>query len=64
MARSLRSFAYTTSYHVTMRCNNQAFGLRLSPGDGGRDQSGLFAVGRACRPCRFPAQASCHYWHD
>jgi hypothetical protein len=29
MARSRRSFASATSYHVTMRCNNQAFDLPL-----------------------------------
>jgi hypothetical protein len=28
MARQRRSFAPATSYHVTMRCNNQAFDLR------------------------------------
>jgi hypothetical protein len=28
MARARRSFAPTTSYHVTMRCNNRAFDLR------------------------------------
>jgi REP element-mobilizing transposase RayT len=43
MARSRRLFAPATSYHVTMRCNNQAFDLRLSR-DGGWDQAGLFAV--------------------
>jgi putative transposase len=28
MPRQCRSFAPATSYHVTMRCNNQAFDLR------------------------------------
>ena len=28
MSRPRRSFEAATSYHVTMRCNNQAFGLR------------------------------------
>lgn len=30
MARQRRSFEPATSYHVTMRCNNQAFDLRRS----------------------------------
>jgi putative transposase len=28
MSRPRRSFEATTSYHITMRCNNQAFDLR------------------------------------
>jgi hypothetical protein len=44
MARQRRSFAPATSYHVTMRCNNQAFDLRQA----------AHSCGSCCRDKRSP----------